>query len=185
MSKESSKSTSTGASNSTRRTSQPLDDMPKLVTNEQESGFGGDMTNPSEIAGETETGQGGAASGSDTWAVVPVPSPGAQTKIAYQNVMGQDTAIQGGEIPTEDQGTNRENRTYINGDGNLTVVSLNETEGVVPVLEAANANGQQERSCHLINKMYWVNLRLKQLVLMLFLTILLPYNGKVKKRMQN
>ena len=142
MSKESSKSTSTGASNSTRRTSQPLDDVPKLLTNDQEeSGFSGDVTNPSAVVGETETGL-GAESGSDTW--VHVPSAGSQTYAAFQNVMGQDTAIQGGKVLTEDRVPIVEGRTYMNGDGNLTVVSLNETEGVVPVLEAASVNGQQE-----------------------------------------
>ncbi len=141
MSKESSKSTSTGASNSTRRTSQPLDDVPKLLTNEQEESGFGDLTNPSAVVGETETGLGGAASGSDF--LVHVPSPGSQM-YAFQNVIRQDTAIQGGEISTEDRGPNVEGHTYMNGDGNLTVVSLNETEGVVPVLEAASVNGQQE-----------------------------------------
>ncbi len=142
MSKESSKSISTGTSNSTRRTSQPLDDVPKLLTNDQEeSGFSGDVTNPSAVVGETETGL-GAESGSDTW--VHVPSAGSQTYAAFQNVMGQDTAIQGGKVLTEDRVPIVEGRTYMNGDGNLTVVSLNETEGVVPVLEAASVNGQQE-----------------------------------------
>ncbi len=130
MSKENSKS---GASNSTRRKFEHLT---------KESGFDGDVTNPSAIVGETETGVGGAGSGSEF--LVAVPSSGSHTYAAFQNVMGQDTAIQGGEIPTEDQGTNGEDDTFMNGEENYVVVSLNETEGVVPVLEAASANGQQE-----------------------------------------
>ena len=126
MSKENSKS---GASNSTRRKFEHLT---------KESGFDGDVTNPSAIVGETETGVGGAGSGLDF--LVPVPSSGSQTYAAFQNVMGQDTAIQGGEIPTEDQETNGEDHAHIDGSENLTVV----TEGVVPVLEAVSANGQQE-----------------------------------------
>ncbi len=130
MSKENSKS---GASNSTRRKFEHL-------TNE--SGFDGDVTNSSAIVGETETGQGGAGSGSEF--LVAVPSSGSQTYAAFQNVMGEDTAIQGGEIPTENQETDGEDDTFMNGDENYVVVSLNETESVVPVLEAASANGQQE-----------------------------------------
>ncbi len=63
MSKESSKSTSTGASNSTRRTSQPLDDVSKLLTNDQESGYG-DLTNSIPIVGEAETTKGAGSTAS-------------------------------------------------------------------------------------------------------------------------
>ncbi len=124
MSKESSKSTSTGASNSTRRTSQPLDNMPKLTTNEFESGFD-DITNSVPIVGEAETTKGATANTST------VHFPGSETQqsyIAFKKALGDDTdtTIQGGGIDGQDE-----------EDHNLTVDTYREQESsVAPMSEA-------------------------------------------------
>ena len=128
MSKESSKSTSTGASNSTRRTSQPLDNMPKLTTNEFESGFD-DTTNSVPIVGEAETTKGATA----TTSTVYFPdSETQQSYIAFKKALGDDTdtTIQGGGIDGQDE-----------EDHNLTVDTYREQES--PISEAV-----EEIKCH-------------------------------------
>ncbi len=128
MSKERSKSTSTAASNSTRRTSQPLDDVPKLLTNDQESGYG-DLTNSVPIVGEAETTKG---AGSTASAVNFPGSETQQTYIVFKKALGDDTdtTIHGGRI----DGQYEEDR-------NLTVDAYREQES--PISEAV-----EEIKCH-------------------------------------
>ncbi len=138
MSKETSNSLSTGASSlpGSPRTTQPLDDVPKLALAEhltKESGFGGEMTNPSPIAPEP---QAAAIPGLTDGATVHIPRPAIskQTLQVLQNARDDSSYSQS----ASGSASNSNSSESCNNDENFPVVVLKDNSTTIPVSEASS-----------------------------------------------